>query len=68
MAEIISIDKVSTLSKNLKKQDKKIVLAGGCFDILHPGHVIFLEKSQKSRGYFDGAFGKRRKSQGIKGC
>lgn len=48
MAEIISTDKVSALSKNLKKQGKKIVLAGGCFDILHPGHVIFLEKAKRT--------------------
>jgi len=48
MAVIISIDKVSALSKNLEKQGKKIVLAGGCFDILHPGHVIFLEKAKKA--------------------
>lgn len=26
---------------------KKIVLVGGCFDILHPGHISFLEKSKK---------------------
>lgn len=26
---------------------KKIVLVGGCFDVLHPGHVIFLEKAKK---------------------
>ena len=26
---------------------KKIVLVGGCFDILHPGHIIFLEKAKK---------------------
>lgn len=38
MAEIISI----------KKQGKVVVLAGGCFDILHPGHVIFLEKAKKT--------------------
>lgn len=25
----------------------KIVLAGGCFDILHLGHIIFLEKAKK---------------------
>lgn len=27
---------------------KKIVLVGGCFDVLHPGHVIFLEKAKKA--------------------
>jgi FAD synthetase len=26
---------------------KTIVLVGGCFDILHPGHVIFLQKAKK---------------------
>jgi len=25
----------------------KIVLVGGCFDILHVGHIIFLEKAKK---------------------
>lgn len=35
-------------TKNLKDKGKKIVLAGGCFDILHPGHVTFLEKAKKA--------------------
>ena len=26
---------------------KKVVLVGGCFDVLHPGHIIFLEKAKK---------------------
>ena len=29
------------------KNNKKIVLVGGCFDILHLGHIIFLEKAKK---------------------
>lgn len=32
-------------------KDKKIVLVGGCFDILHPGHIIFLEKAKKMGDY-----------------
>jgi rfaE bifunctional protein nucleotidyltransferase chain/domain len=28
-------------------KNKKIVLVGGCFDILHSGHIIFLEKAKK---------------------
>lgn len=48
MAEIISISKINSLSDKLKKQGKVVVLAGGCFDVLHPGHVIFLEKAKKA--------------------
>ena len=29
------------------KSKDKIVLVGGCFDILHLGHVIFLEKAKR---------------------
>ncbi|MFH1162102.1 MAG: adenylyltransferase/cytidyltransferase family protein [Candidatus Jorgensenbacteria bacterium] len=28
-------------------RDKKIVFAGGCFDVTHAGHVIFLEECKK---------------------
>ena len=31
-----------------KKKGQKIVLVGGCFDVLHPGHVIFLQKAKES--------------------
>lgn len=27
---------------------KKVVLVGGCFDILHPGHIIFLQKAKRT--------------------
>ncbi len=29
-------------------KSKKVVLAGGCFDVLHPGHIIFLEKAKRA--------------------
>ena len=29
------------------KKKKTIVLVGGCFDILHSGHIIFLEEAKK---------------------
>jgi FAD synthetase len=30
---------------------QKIVLVGGCFDILHIGHITFLEKAKKAGDY-----------------
>lgn len=41
MTKIISDKKI----KNVK--GKKIVLTGGCFDILHEAHLEFLERSKK---------------------
>lgn len=48
MEKVKTPKELAALIKNLKDQGKKIVLAGGCFDILHPGHVIFLEKAKKA--------------------
>lgn len=46
MADIISVNQISTFSQNQRKSGE-IVLVGGCFDVLHPGHVIFLEKAKQ---------------------
>lgn len=32
-------------------ESKKIVLVGGCFDILHYGHIQFLEKARQAGDY-----------------
>lgn len=44
--KIISLQQVEHVSQELHNQNKKIVLAGGCFDILHLGHLTFLEKAK----------------------
>jgi len=38
---------IEKIAKGLKKKNKKIVTCNGCFDILHPGHMYFLEQSKK---------------------
>lgn len=48
MPEIVSVNKAFLLSKSLRKLGKSTVLVGGCFDVIHPGHVIFLEKAKKA--------------------
>ena len=47
MTEIINTKKAIIISKKLKREGKKLVLAGGVFDILHIGHVKFLEAAKK---------------------
>lgn len=49
MKKILTIKQATKLSKEFHKQHKRIVLAGGCFDILHVGHIRFLQKA-KARG------------------
>lgn len=46
MGEVVSVSKVSSFVKKLKKEGKSIILVGGCFDVLHPGHIIFLQKAK----------------------
>jgi FAD synthetase len=46
MNTILSADHAVELGTELSQQNKKIVLAGGCFDILHIGHLSFLEKAK----------------------
>lgn len=51
MNKIINLQKAINLSKKLKAEDKTLVITGGCFDILHIGHIKFLEKA-KEQGDF----------------
>lgn len=42
-AHIKTLDEISTLVERFKVQGKKIVFTNGCFDILHVGHVKYLQ-------------------------
>jgi D-beta-D-heptose 7-phosphate kinase/D-beta-D-heptose 1-phosphate adenosyltransferase len=44
--KIVDFDKIEHIANDLKKQDKKIVFTNGCFDILHLGHVKYLQKAK----------------------
>ena len=47
MNKIISVDQAIEISNSLKRQGKKIVICGGVFDIIHLGHIKFLEEAGK---------------------
>lgn len=45
-SHIKSIEEIRLLSEELKKRGKTIVFTNGCFDILHVGHVKYLEEAK----------------------
>ncbi|MFD0965612.1 bifunctional D-glycero-beta-D-manno-heptose-7-phosphate kinase/D-glycero-beta-D-manno-heptose 1-phosphate adenylyltransferase HldE [Seminibacterium arietis] len=44
---IMSESELKTAVQLAKARGEKIVMTNGCFDILHPGHVSYLEKARK---------------------
>ena len=49
MARIVNLKELSTFLS--KTNEGRIVLVGGCFDILHIGHVRFLSEAKKMGDY-----------------
>ena len=45
-SHIKSLEEIELLSVELKKRAKKVVFTNGCFDILHVGHVKYLEEAK----------------------
>jgi len=43
---IKTLAEITTLTTELKVRDKKIVFTNGCFDLLHVGHVRYLEAAK----------------------
>lgn len=44
---IVKVEEAIKISNKLRNQKKSVVLVGGCFDILHVGHVKFLENAKR---------------------
>ena len=45
-SHIKTLEEITLLSQELKNRGKKIVFTNGCFDILHVGHVKYLEEAK----------------------
>jgi len=46
MATVLSIEEASRLASGWRAQGKRLVLANGCFDLLHVGHVRYLQAAR----------------------
>ena len=65
--KILSLKKLSRRCAQLKEEGKKIVLANGCFDLLHVGHVRYLEGAAALGDILVVAINSDKSVRGLKG-
>lgn len=46
MGQVSSFDQIASVLAPLRAQKKKIVFTNGCFDLLHVGHVRYLQEAR----------------------
>ncbi len=51
MGELVKKENIRQLVKELQASDKTVVTTNGCFDILHVGHVRYLQKTKTFADY-----------------
>lgn len=47
MDKQVPLDLAADLAAGYRRKGKKIVFTNGCFDILHAGHVLYLQKAKE---------------------
>ncbi|OGH08881.1 MAG: hypothetical protein A2152_02720 [Candidatus Levybacteria bacterium RBG_16_35_6] len=47
MDRILTVEESIEVSNKLRGENKKVVLVGGCFDLIHVGHIKFLKEAKK---------------------
>jgi D-beta-D-heptose 7-phosphate kinase/D-beta-D-heptose 1-phosphate adenosyltransferase len=46
-SKIVDLDMAARIAGNLRKNNKKIVFTNGCFDLIHYGHIQYLQKARR---------------------
>ncbi len=67
MREPVKKENLQSLLAELRKQGKTIVTTNGCFDILHVGHVRYLEETKKYADILIVALNSDKSVKSIKG-
>ncbi len=47
MGKVVTRNELVAIRKQLKAEGKRVVFTNGCFDILHRGHVEYLQKAKE---------------------
>jgi D-beta-D-heptose 7-phosphate kinase/D-beta-D-heptose 1-phosphate adenosyltransferase len=47
MAKILSLDQLLREREFLGRQGRRVVFTNGCFDLLHPGHIRYLQEARR---------------------
>lgn|SRR5574344_462382 len=67
MGQILSRKNISEFVSNLQKAGKTVAATNGCFDILHVGHVRYLQKSKSFADYLIVLLNSDKSVKSIKG-
>ena len=51
MGQVLRRENIAEFVRNLQKSGKTVAATNGCFDILHVGHVRYLQKSKSFADY-----------------
>jgi D-glycero-beta-D-manno-heptose 1-phosphate adenylyltransferase len=44
---IVTLDEMCVIREHLRREGRALVFANGCFDLLHQGHVEYLDRAKK---------------------
>jgi len=44
--KILTWDELKEIRAQLKREGRRVVLTNGCFDIIHPGHIRYLQQAR----------------------
>ncbi len=68
MSKVVSLDQLQQARAQLRLQGQTVVFTNGCFDLLHPGHVRYLQQARQLGDVLIVALNSDRAVQALKGA